>query len=285
MLALQGSAYVIYSEAPDPDTERSRVKKLVQTIVGRAFAARARGWLPISRYAVEFYESLGARRGAMYPFGYFRAQAVKRVIPMTTREDTPGVTALFVGQIIERKGLDILLTALESGLPYVSLQIVGDGVMRPALENQVKMLGLAERVAFEGVLPAAVVPERIARADVLILPSRWDGWGLVVNEALAEGVPVIVSDRCGVAEVIQHGVNGYVFRNNAADDLRHCLQQFVGRRNAGSDLSTAARLIGVRTRRRDGRAVSHCVLEAYVWRTYRASDSSLDCCPEPRDHA
>ena len=76
MLALQGSTYVIYSEAPDPDTERSRVKKLVQTIVGRAFAARARGWLPISRYAVEFYESLGARRGAMYPFGYFRARAV-----------------------------------------------------------------------------------------------------------------------------------------------------------------------------------------------------------------
>ena len=151
---------------------------------------------------------------------------------------------MFVGQIIERKGLDILLTALESGLPYVSLQIVGDGVMRPALENQVKMLGLEERVAFEGVLPAAAVPERIARADVLILPSRWDGWGLVVNEALAEGVPVIVSDRCGVAEVIQHGVNGYVFRNNEADDLRRCLQQFAGRGNAGSDLSTAARLIG-----------------------------------------
>lgn len=244
VLALQGSAYVIYSEAPNPDTERSTVKKLVRTILGRAIAIRTRGWLPISRFAVEFFESLGARREAMYPFGYFRARASNCVAPMDAGERPPGISAVFVGQVIERKGLDVLLTALGSGLPHVSLQVIGDGTMRPACERQVLALGLQDRVVFEGVLPAESIPERIARADVLILPSRWDGWGLVVNEALAAGVPVIVSDRCGAAEVIHHGLNGYVFRSGQADDLRRCLREFAGEREVWSDISAAARFVG-----------------------------------------
>ncbi len=244
VLALQGSAYVIYSEAPNPDTERSKVKRLIQTLVGRAFALRARGWLPISRFAVEFYESLGARREAMYPFGYFRATP-SHVVPLNAgAEHSPDIAAIFVGQLIERKGLDVLLTALASTASGISLRVIGEGIMRPAFERQVKALGLEERVVFEGVLPAAAISERIARADVLILPSRWDGWGLVVNEALAVGVPVIVSDRCGAADVIHQGMNGFVFRSNQADDLRHFLHRVAELGNAWSDVSAAARRVG-----------------------------------------
>jgi glycosyltransferase involved in cell wall biosynthesis len=244
ILAVQGSAYVIYSEAPNPDTERSTVKELVRAIMGRALAIRARGWLPISRFAVEFYESIGARREAMYPFGYFRARASNCVAPMDAGERPPGISAVFVGQVIERKGLDVLLTALGPGLPHVSLRVIGDGDMREACELQVEALGLQDRVTFEGVVPAEAIPERIARADVLILPSRWDGWGLVVNEALAVGVPVIVSDRCGAAEVIHHGLNGYVFRSGQADDLRRCLREFAGKRDVWSNISAASQAVG-----------------------------------------
>jgi glycosyltransferase involved in cell wall biosynthesis len=244
LLALHGSTYIIYSEAPNPDLERSTVKKLVRATLGRAFAVRARGWLPISRFAVEFYERLGARREDMYPFGYFRARAANRPAPIASDGRLPGISAVFVGQIVERKGLDVLLAALSSEVSYVSLRVIGDGIMRQACERQVKTLGLEDRVEFEGVLPANVIPERIARADVLILPSRWDGWGIVVNEALAAGVPVIVSDRCGAADVVRQGVNGYVFQTGNVADLRARLQDLASKRDEWSRMRTAAQCVG-----------------------------------------
>ena len=60
----------------------------------------------------------------------------------------------------------------------------------------------------------------IAAADLLALPSRWDGWGLVVNEALAVGVPVIASNACGASDLIRQDVNGYVFTSEDAASLR-----------------------------------------------------------------
>ena len=62
---------------------------------------------------------------------------------------------------------------------------------------------------------------------MLVLPSRWDGWGLVINEAFAAGVPVIASDRCGGADLIVQGANGYKFRSESVDDLRTCLSAFL----------------------------------------------------------
>lgn len=244
VLALQGSSYVIYSEAPDPAIGRSPLKRLIRTTLGRAFSARARGWLPISRFAVEFYKSLGARRENMYPFGYFRSRPMTRSAPPLTNNRPTRITAVFVGQVIERKGLDLLLAALGSAGPGVTLQIIGDGIMRPECERQAHSLGIDDRVVFEGVLPAETIPERIARADVLVLPSRWDGWGLVVNEALAAGVPVIVSDRCGAAEVVRHGVTGYVFQSGQVEGLRQCICEFAEDRDAWSDRRAACQAIG-----------------------------------------
>jgi glycosyltransferase involved in cell wall biosynthesis len=88
------------------------------------------------------------------------------------------------------------------------------------------------------------IPRRLARADLLVLPSRWDGWGVVVNEALAVGVPVIVSDQCGVADLIQPGINGFVFRSEDVDDLRQVLRQFLDSRNQWPAMQSAARLTG-----------------------------------------
>ena len=72
----------------------------------------------------------------------------------------------------------------------------------------------------------------IARHDLFLLPSRFDGWGAVVNEALMCGVPVVCSDNCGAAELLGESWRGEVFRTGSAAGLKDILQRWIalGRR-------------------------------------------------------
>jgi glycosyltransferase involved in cell wall biosynthesis len=137
---------------------------------------------------------------------------------------------IFVGQLIPRKGVDLLLEAIRplfGEQPNLFLSVIGDGSESRSLQASARALGIAARVNFEGTISSNKIQSRLASSDVLVLPSRWDGWGMVVNEALSAGVPVIASDRCGAADLVQEGVNGYVFRSEDVEDLRGCLHRFL----------------------------------------------------------
>lgn len=228
-LALSGSTYVIHGEAPDPSTRRSPARKLLRSTFGRFIGRRATGVLCISRLALDFYRGLAVDEKAIYPFGYFRS--VPR--PISGSAPRPGkerIELIFVGQLTQRKGIDILIKAMQPIFvndSRLSLKIVGAGDLQLSLLALVESMGLDDRIKFSGPIPASEIPARIAQADLLVLPSRWDGWGLVVNEALASGVPVIVSDHCGAADLVLQGVNGYVFPSEDENALRACLEDFL----------------------------------------------------------
>jgi glycosyltransferase involved in cell wall biosynthesis len=134
---------------------------------------------------------------------------------------------LYVGQLIVRKRVDLLLKAFSQlAVPSARLRIIGQGAEAQSLHQLARQLGVAERVSFVPGLPNADIVSAMAAADVLVLPSRFDGWGAVVNEALMVGTPVICSDRCGASDVIEHGRNGYVFEAGNAGALKDRLQTF-----------------------------------------------------------
>lgn len=231
-LALSRSGYAIYSEAPDPSEPRSIFKRLLQRVFGKSLAPRATGTLSISRLAAQFYKSLNVRDRRIYPFGYFRT--TRQATGLCKLRIDNRIEIVFVGQFIRRKGIDILLEALQplfKQYPNLSLILVGGGELLDSIRQQAAALCVTDRVVFEGVMPGDKIQARVAAADILALPSRWDGWGMVVNEALSVGVPVIASDRCGAAELIRNGVNGYVFRSEDISDLRNCLSDFLGKQN------------------------------------------------------
>jgi glycosyltransferase involved in cell wall biosynthesis len=245
-MAWTRSRYAIYSEAPDPDPIRSPVKTHLQQIYGQWIVERAMGVLPISSLASRFFGRLSAADGALYPFGYFRS-AARDAQERDAAPDRAEIEVLFVGQLTPRKRLDLLLEAIAplcKEYPRLVLTVIGSGEELPALQDRVGRLGMAGRVRFEGALPSEAVPARMAAADVLVLPSRWDGWGLVVNEALSAGVPVIVSDCCGAADLVQDGVNGYVFRGGDVADLRARLRSFLERRAEWSGFRAHAAALG-----------------------------------------
>jgi glycosyltransferase involved in cell wall biosynthesis len=131
-------------------------------------------------------------------------------------------TFLFCGQMIARKGVDLLLQAF-AGLvkrhPKASLLLVGREAELPGLLDALPPEA-RERIVYEGFQPPERLPLYFARADVFVLPSRYDGWGVVLNQALGAGLPILCSDAVGAGhDLVQQGINGSRFVSGDADSL------------------------------------------------------------------
>jgi glycosyltransferase involved in cell wall biosynthesis len=244
-LRLARSRFVIYSEAPEADQPRPLFARWLRSSFGRWIIRSAAGVLAVSRFAADFYRGLGLPPERLYPFGYFRTRPRGAKV-MSESTEAAQTEILFVGQLIHRKGVDVLLDAMRPLLAEqanLHLTLIGDGERRGALAAEAA--AFQDRITFAGPMAADDVQSRIAAADLLVLPSRWDGWGMVVNEALAVSVPVAVSTQCGASDLIHPGVNGYSFGSEDAQALRDCLRRFCNQtheeRNA---MRHAARLTG-----------------------------------------
>ena len=122
------------------------------------------------------------------------------------------VVFLFCGQVIARKGVDVLIRAFDNlireGLP-ARLLLAG----RRADLDEMLSLASAEaraRIYYEGFVNPVDLPALFAKSHAFVLPSRYDGWGVVVNQALGAGLPIICSDAVGAGhELVHDGINGY----------------------------------------------------------------------------
>ena len=132
---------------------------------------------------------------------------------------------LLVGSGFERKGVSQALRALH-GVDAAVLVIVGDDKHRDRYEAEAAGNGVASRVRFEG--PVADPLPYYAMADVFLLPTIYDPFPNAALEAFACGVPVITTDACGAAELIEEGVNGWVVASGQATALREVMQQAIG---------------------------------------------------------
>ena len=125
---------------------------------------------------------------------------------------------IFVGRLIAVKNLSALLTSFADAqrqLPNATdwgLILLGDGPEETMLRQTIVDLGVGDAVKLLPGRPWFRVPDVLALSNVLVLPSTSEPWGLVVNEAMACGLPVVVSDRCGcVPDLVHDGENGFVF--------------------------------------------------------------------------
>ena len=121
---------------------------------------------------------------------------------------------LFVGSLVERKGLRELvsaaLTVQPTGVDW-ALHLVGDGPLRQELEAKVASEGSEANFRFHGLRTESEVADLLGTADSLLLPAKREAWGLVINEAMACGVPVITSPWAGATrDLIEDGYTGYV---------------------------------------------------------------------------
>jgi glycosyltransferase involved in cell wall biosynthesis len=196
-----------------------RVKRRVLRWVFR----RCAGVLPCGRRGVEFFEKYGVDRRQMFlcPVepDYALPQAltpehVERV-RIATGLSHAGRRIVFSGRLVAAKRADLLIaafSAIAGRRPDWTLVMVGDGPLRPELGAQVPE-PLRDRVFWTGFLGDQADVTAVYRlSDVLVLPSDFEPWALVINEAVAAGLAVVASEAVGAApELVQEGVNGYLF--------------------------------------------------------------------------
>lgn len=167
-------------------------------------------------------------------------------------------------------GIDTLLQAfsrlrhdLETEHPETAgglrLHIYGSGTQDKALKALAEQLGIADRTEFRGHIQHAFVPSALHGLDIYVALSRMDSFGVAILEASACGLPVVVSDADGPAEVVQHGITGYVVPKEDANAAAARLRELV--------LDPMLRL-------RMGSAGQNRVLKLYSWQS--SLDSMLD---------
>ena len=152
---------------------------------------------------------------------------------------------LFASKLQTRKHADHLVEAYSALLkmttsdPY--LVIVGDGEERENLQSRCQALGLKD-VRFAGFQNQSVLPQYFRLADVFVLPSRHEPWGLIVNESMAAGCPVIVSTDVGSgADLVTNGVEGFIYPVGDIPALTHALARVLASPEIAAAMGEAAR--------------------------------------------
>ncbi|MCP4711865.1 MAG: glycosyltransferase [Planctomycetes bacterium] len=138
-------------------------------------------------------------------------------------------TLIFVGRLDPVKNIDLILHALSqlASLQKQKLQllIVGDGPQRPQLETLTKQLNLNDCVHFTGA--RRDVERLLKAADLFLMPSKWEGFGLSAAEAMAAGLPVIASRTDGLIDVIDHNINGLLVSPNDLNELTQSIKSLL----------------------------------------------------------
>ncbi len=151
---------------------------------------------------------------------------------------------LCVARLIERKGQHHLIQAVkrlaETGVA-VTLELVGAGDAQPANEAQARDLGVAERVRFVGYVPREAIAARYAAADVFVLASYNEGMSVATLEAMAAGLPVVVTRTGGTAELVAEEVNGLTFAWADVETLVAHLRRLACDRDLAQRMGAASR--------------------------------------------
>ena len=134
---------------------------------------------------------------------------------------------LYVGRLSIEKGLDDLFAAfcaLHRRFPGARLDLVGAGPLADDLKRRVINLNMTHAISFLGSKNLEEISALFEACTALVLPSHSEPWGLVVNEALSYGCPVVVSGACGcVPDLVREGVTGYAFESGNSEDLARAL--------------------------------------------------------------
>lgn len=197
----------------------------------RWFVKNCSGYVVPGRASFEYLLSLGASSEKIFTAlnsvdnDYFIQSCDKYRQDRETFRRTrgyPGKLILYVGRLIEQKGVSDLLMAFQmiSGKqPEWGLLLVGSGEQEKEYRDHCRIKEI-KNVFFTGFIHQEDIPVYYAISDCLVLPTHSDPWGLVLNEAMASGLPVICSNVAGAAcDLVRPGENGYIFKKGDVNQL------------------------------------------------------------------
>lgn len=229
---------VLMSESQECDQRRRWWKEVVKRSVVKLHAAGFAGGKPQEEYLC----SLGMARERIRvgcdvvdnkAFFVGSEMAKDKAVALRSRHALPEFYFLASSRFVEKKNLFALIHAYAyyvrgAGDNPWNLVLLGDGPLRSEIEVLRQRLGLSSLMLLPGFKQYEELPMYYGLASAFVLPSISEPWGLVVNEAMASGLPVIVSSRCGcVADLVHSGENGLVFDPEDTQALAGCLARMA----------------------------------------------------------
>lgn len=205
-----------------------------------------RGCLAASQAAADYMRFLGTDRIALYRCAIDTARVARASQPVFEATSFDDRTFLIVSRFVEKKNLFGMLEAYGDYVAAVEkprrLLLVGYGPLEQALRDHVAAEPrLARQVNVVGFVSVSGVPAYIGAALCLVLPSLSDQFGIVVTEALASGVPVIVSSNCGAADLVHSWSNGFVYQAEQKQVLTRAMIEVDGAEATWRTMSDNAR--------------------------------------------
>lgn len=247
-----GVRAVVMSESSEHDFPRRWWREWLKRRIVRKFDAALVG----GRTHAEYARKLGIPAGnihlgydvvdnAHFAEGADRARRGAR--ELRQQKGLPENYFLSVGRFVPKKNIPVLLEGFaryreQAGDNPWHLVLCGDGRERPRIRAEIERLGLTSVTHLPGIVQYDTLPVYYGLAGAFVHVSTVEQWGLVVNEAMASGLPVVVSEPCGCAsELVQEGINGYVVTPRDPDDLARILLKLSARGANREPMAIASR--------------------------------------------
>ena len=212
-------------------------RPFIYKLTGKLISKRLIAAFAISKKSKKQFLMMGVENKRIFLFGYFVPKLIfSRNLTIQCKKNSK-LKIIFVGNLIARKGLNTLLESvsiLQNDYLNILLDVYGPGEISPSV---VKRKG----ITYQGKIPFGRTQKFISAYDLMVVPSLHDGWGVVVNEALLQGVPVIVSDATGSKTLVEKSNAGMVFKAGDVMSLTESLRTIYMNPNLLDELKFNAR--------------------------------------------
>jgi glycosyltransferase involved in cell wall biosynthesis len=217
----------LLTEGFDPRGVKGLIRKSLTILDHKIWGSDLQFLFAMGKNGVKWYTKCGFSFSKVFTHAYLTEKPYENLTSQSNLLSND-FGLVFLGQCIPRKGVDIVIRALK----YLSklhwhLTIIGDGPAKKTWQKLVMDLNMESQIKFLPAMPNNQALSLVAEKDCLILPSRFDGWGAVVNEALMRGVPVICSDACGASDLLQQKKCGNVFKSGSLENLVELLGEKI----------------------------------------------------------
>lgn len=233
--------YVVISES-NAIRPRNLLKRVVKRILLHPLLSNASAGLAVGTYAKAYLHHYGIPEDRIFilpntpDIDFFTSESTqsRRQKSEVKRELGLEEESLicFVGKFVRRKRVDLLLSAFrrlktDADGADVGLVLAGDGPERGRLQAMVREQAIPN-VHFVGFQQPHDLPRVYAVSDLFVLPSVYETWGVVVNEAMACGLPVVVTNQVGAAgDIVKDGKNGYIVPVDDVDALYNAIKRII----------------------------------------------------------
>lgn len=247
--------YIIISESHFLN-RRNRLKSFIKKILLTPIVKKTSAYLPLGKYAGEYLIHYGADPENIFYFPntpnveYFIKESDKYRREKNEIKKKLGIKnnylVIYVGRLVKVKGLFTLLQGFKEVRKThnnASLLFVGDGVLKNLLKEFVAKEEI-EDVHFAGSVPNEELPRYYGISDIFVLPSLYEPWGVVVNEAMASALPIVLSDKVGSrGELLREGENGFTYPSKEYMKLAGCILKILSEPDELKEMGQLSRRI------------------------------------------